>query len=53
MLTIEYRMRYPMQGKSYDIDSDVRNELHHEIAKGVKYIIDRRDSKWSMNFQLF
>jgi hypothetical protein len=27
LLTIQYRVRYPMQGKSYHLDLDVRNEL--------------------------
>ena len=39
LLTIQYRITYPMQGKSYTIDTDVRNELHHEIVKAIKYII--------------
>lgn len=29
LLTIEYRIKYPMQGKSYRIDADVSNELMH------------------------
>lgn len=29
-----------MQGKSYSIDLDVKNELHHEITKAINYIID-------------
>ena len=35
LLTIEYRIKYPMQGKSYRIDDDVTNELLHEIVKGI------------------
>ena len=40
LLTIEYRITYPMQGKSYVIDTDVRNELLHEITKAINYIIE-------------
>ena len=38
LLTIEYRIKYPMQGKSYRIDDDVTNELMHEIIKGIELI---------------
>jgi hypothetical protein len=38
LLTIEYRIKYPMQGKSYTIDPDVTNELMHEIIKGIELI---------------
>jgi len=38
LLTIEYRIKYPMQGKSYHIDDDVSNELMHEIIKGIEMI---------------
>lgn len=40
LLTIQYRITYPMQGKSYSIDNDVRNELAHEIVKAINYIIE-------------
>lgn len=39
LLTIEYRIKYPMQGKSYRIDDDVTNELFHEIVKGIELVI--------------
>lgn len=39
LLTIQYRITYPMQGKSYSIDTDVRNELYHEVVKAINYII--------------
>ena len=29
LLTIQYRVKYPMQGKSYSLDTDVANELLH------------------------
>jgi hypothetical protein len=38
LLTIEYRIKYPMQGKSYQLDQDVSNELMHEIIKGIQAI---------------
>ena len=40
LLTIQYRVRYPMQGKSYQLDTDVLNELHHELAKGVEGVLE-------------
>lgn len=38
LLTIQYRIRYPMQGKSYQLDGDVSNELYHETIKGIQAI---------------
>ena len=38
LLTIQYRIRYPMQGKTYHLDSDVTNELHHETIKAIQAI---------------
>ena len=38
LLTIEYRVKYPMQGKSYHLDEDVTNELQHEIIKGIELV---------------
>jgi hypothetical protein len=29
LLTIHYRINYPMQGRSFTVDGDVRNELLH------------------------
>ena len=40
LLTIQYRVRYPMQGKSYQLDQDVLNELHHELVKGVEGVLE-------------
>jgi hypothetical protein len=42
LLTIQYRIRYPMQGKSYHIDSDVNNELLHETVKALQLIAQHR-----------
>lgn len=39
LLTIQYRVRYPMQGKSYQLDGDVVNELQHELMKGVEGVL--------------
>jgi hypothetical protein len=38
LLTIEYRIKFPLQGKSYHIDDDVSNELMHEIIKAIEMI---------------
>ena len=39
LLTIEYRVKYPMQGKSYHLDADVSNELLHSIVKGIDLVL--------------
>lgn len=39
LLTIEYRVKYPMQGKSYHLDADVKNELLHSIVKGIDLVL--------------
>lgn len=45
LLTIEYRVKYPMQGKGYNLDLDVKNELLHTIVKAIDNMLS---GKWQM-----
>ncbi|KRX03302.1 hypothetical protein PPERSA_00825 [Pseudocohnilembus persalinus] len=39
LLTIKYRIRYPMRGKEFKVDLDLEIALDHKIAAGLKTLL--------------
>lgn len=39
MLTIKYRIKFPVQGKSFEVDVDIETFLEHKVCYALRKIV--------------